>query len=151
VWRPIVSSIARVAALSRRLAGIAIAVWNCGHSGGSSEMAGEVVDGRLDLALVALAGNAPPGLTLIPLASEPIIQSLVEALRDVVSVPIRDHQVDPDPRCGEPRADPPGPRRDRRSDTMSAIGFIGLGAMGSRIAARLLDAGHHLYGTNRAP
>jgi 3-hydroxyisobutyrate dehydrogenase-like beta-hydroxyacid dehydrogenase len=31
----------------------------------------------------------------------------------------------------------------------TAIGFIGLGAMGSRIAARLLDAGHHVYGTNR--
>jgi 3-hydroxyisobutyrate dehydrogenase-like beta-hydroxyacid dehydrogenase len=31
----------------------------------------------------------------------------------------------------------------------TAIGFIGLGAMGSRIAARLLDAGHHMYGTNR--
>jgi len=32
---------------------------------------------------------------------------------------------------------------------MSTIGFIGLGAMGSRIAGRLLDAGHHVYGTNR--
>ncbi|MGZ4326154.1 MAG: NAD(P)-dependent oxidoreductase [Solirubrobacteraceae bacterium] len=32
---------------------------------------------------------------------------------------------------------------------MSTIGFIGLGAMGSRIAARLLDAGHDVYGTNR--
>ena len=30
-----------------------------------------------------------------------------------------------------------------------AIGLIGLGAMGSRIAARLLDAGHPVYGTNR--
>jgi 3-hydroxyisobutyrate dehydrogenase-like beta-hydroxyacid dehydrogenase len=29
------------------------------------------------------------------------------------------------------------------------IGFIGLGAMGSRIAGRLLDAGHNIYGTNR--
>ena len=29
------------------------------------------------------------------------------------------------------------------------IGLIGLGAMGSRIAARLLDAGHPVYGTNR--
>jgi 3-hydroxyisobutyrate dehydrogenase-like beta-hydroxyacid dehydrogenase len=29
------------------------------------------------------------------------------------------------------------------------IGFIGLGAMGSRIATRLLDAGHNVYGTNR--
>jgi 3-hydroxyisobutyrate dehydrogenase-like beta-hydroxyacid dehydrogenase len=32
---------------------------------------------------------------------------------------------------------------------MTTIGFVGLGAMGSRIAARLLDAGHELYGTNR--
>jgi 3-hydroxyisobutyrate dehydrogenase-like beta-hydroxyacid dehydrogenase len=32
---------------------------------------------------------------------------------------------------------------------MSAIGFVGLGAMGSRIAARLLDGGHELHGTNR--
>jgi 3-hydroxyisobutyrate dehydrogenase-like beta-hydroxyacid dehydrogenase len=34
---------------------------------------------------------------------------------------------------------------------MSMIGFIGLGAMGSRIAARLIDAGHQVYGTNRTP
>jgi 3-hydroxyisobutyrate dehydrogenase-like beta-hydroxyacid dehydrogenase len=32
--------------------------------------------------------------------------------------------------------------------TMTAIGFVGLGAMGSRIAGRLL-AGNQLYGTNR--
>jgi 3-hydroxyisobutyrate dehydrogenase-like beta-hydroxyacid dehydrogenase len=32
---------------------------------------------------------------------------------------------------------------------MSTIGFIGLGAMGSRIAGRLLDSGHGVYGTNR--
>jgi 3-hydroxyisobutyrate dehydrogenase-like beta-hydroxyacid dehydrogenase len=32
---------------------------------------------------------------------------------------------------------------------MSSIGFIGLGAMGSRIAGRLLDAGHRVSGTNR--
>jgi 3-hydroxyisobutyrate dehydrogenase-like beta-hydroxyacid dehydrogenase len=32
---------------------------------------------------------------------------------------------------------------------MTTIGFVGLGAMGSRIATRLLDAGHELYGTNR--
>jgi len=31
---------------------------------------------------------------------------------------------------------------------MTAIGFVGLGAMGSRIAGRLLD-GNQLYGTNR--
>jgi 3-hydroxyisobutyrate dehydrogenase-like beta-hydroxyacid dehydrogenase len=32
---------------------------------------------------------------------------------------------------------------------MSTIGFVGLGAMGSRITRRLLDAGHELYGTDR--
>jgi 3-hydroxyisobutyrate dehydrogenase-like beta-hydroxyacid dehydrogenase len=32
---------------------------------------------------------------------------------------------------------------------MTTLGFIGLGAMGSRIAGRLLDAGHQVYGTNR--
>ena len=32
---------------------------------------------------------------------------------------------------------------------MSAVGFIGLGAMGGRIAGRLLAAGHEVYGTNR--
>jgi 3-hydroxyisobutyrate dehydrogenase-like beta-hydroxyacid dehydrogenase len=32
---------------------------------------------------------------------------------------------------------------------MSTIGFVGLGAMGSRIARRLLDAGNEMYGTNR--
>jgi 3-hydroxyisobutyrate dehydrogenase-like beta-hydroxyacid dehydrogenase len=31
------------------------------------------------------------------------------------------------------------------------IGFVGLGAMGSTIAARLLALGHQLYGTNRTP
>jgi 3-hydroxyisobutyrate dehydrogenase-like beta-hydroxyacid dehydrogenase len=32
---------------------------------------------------------------------------------------------------------------------MSTLGFVGLGAMGSRIAGRLLDAGNQVYGTNR--
>jgi 3-hydroxyisobutyrate dehydrogenase-like beta-hydroxyacid dehydrogenase len=32
---------------------------------------------------------------------------------------------------------------------MSSVGFVGLGAMGSRITGRLLDAGHQVYGTNR--
>jgi 3-hydroxyisobutyrate dehydrogenase-like beta-hydroxyacid dehydrogenase len=32
---------------------------------------------------------------------------------------------------------------------MTAVGFIGLGAMGGRIAGRLLAAGHEVYGTNR--
>jgi 3-hydroxyisobutyrate dehydrogenase-like beta-hydroxyacid dehydrogenase len=32
---------------------------------------------------------------------------------------------------------------------MTTIGFVGLGAMGSRIAGRFLDAGNQVYGTNR--
>jgi 3-hydroxyisobutyrate dehydrogenase-like beta-hydroxyacid dehydrogenase len=32
---------------------------------------------------------------------------------------------------------------------MTSIGFVGLGAMGSALAGRLLDAGHTVYGTNR--
>jgi len=32
---------------------------------------------------------------------------------------------------------------------MSTIGFVGLGAMGSRIAGRLLDSSNQVYGTNR--
>ncbi len=32
---------------------------------------------------------------------------------------------------------------------MSAVGFIGLGAMGAKMAGRLLGAGHRVYGTNR--
>jgi len=34
---------------------------------------------------------------------------------------------------------------------MSTVGFIGLGAMGSRLAGRLLDGGHEVCGTNRTP
>src|ERR1044072_4320802 len=44
-----------------------------------------------------------------------------------------------------PRTD----RRDRRTTAINSIGFIGLGARGSRTAARLLDAGHRVYATNR--
>src|SRR5205085_7609642 len=38
------------------------------HSGGSSELAREVREGRLDLAFVALPGDPPPGVDLTPLA-----------------------------------------------------------------------------------
>jgi len=31
----------------------------------------------------------------------------------------------------------------------TTIGFVGLGAMGSRITGRLLAAGYQVYGTNR--
>jgi DNA-binding transcriptional LysR family regulator len=43
------------------------------HVGGSIEMTQEVRDGRLDLAFVALPGDGPSGLELIPLAREPIM------------------------------------------------------------------------------
>jgi DNA-binding transcriptional LysR family regulator len=44
------------------------------HSdGGSRQMAREVIEGRMDLAFVALPDGGPPGLELIPLASEPIM------------------------------------------------------------------------------
>ena len=33
--------------------------------------------------------------------------------------------------------------------TSSTVGVVGLGTMGSRIAARLLDAGHPVHATNR--
>ena len=32
---------------------------------------------------------------------------------------------------------------------MTTLGFVGLGAMGGRIAARLLASGNAVYGTNR--
>jgi DNA-binding transcriptional LysR family regulator len=41
--------------------------------GGSAELAREVVTGRLDLALLALTGRPPAGLSLRPLASEPLL------------------------------------------------------------------------------
>jgi 3-hydroxyisobutyrate dehydrogenase-like beta-hydroxyacid dehydrogenase len=34
---------------------------------------------------------------------------------------------------------------------MSAVGVVGLGTMGSRLAGRLLEAGHDVHGTNRDP
>src|SRR3989442_476379 len=33
--------------------------------------------------------------------------------------------------------------------SVANLGFVGLGVMGGRIAKRLLDAGHHVTGTNR--
>ena len=43
------------------------------HLGGSTEMVREVRDGRLDLAFVGLPGDGPPGVELIPVATEPIV------------------------------------------------------------------------------
>jgi DNA-binding transcriptional LysR family regulator len=42
------------------------------HAGGSTQIADEVRDGRLDLAFVALPGRSWPGVTLSPLSREPI-------------------------------------------------------------------------------
>src|SRR4029078_857761 len=41
------------------------------------------------------------------------------------------------------------PRPPVAADARTRIGFIGLGAMGSRIAGRLLDAGHPVSATKR--
>jgi DNA-binding transcriptional LysR family regulator len=43
------------------------------HAGGSSAMAQQVREGRLDLAFVALPGRSPPGVQLTPLVREPIV------------------------------------------------------------------------------
>ena len=43
------------------------------HSGGSREIARDVLEGRLDLAVLALPGDGPAGLELIPVAREPIM------------------------------------------------------------------------------
>ena len=40
--------------------------------GGSADLAREVASGGLDLALLSLPGDAPPGLTVRPLAQEPL-------------------------------------------------------------------------------
>jgi DNA-binding transcriptional LysR family regulator len=45
---------------------------NVRHAGGSSAMADDVREGRLDLAFVALPGRRWPGLELLPLSREPI-------------------------------------------------------------------------------
>jgi DNA-binding transcriptional LysR family regulator len=52
---------------------------NIRHSGGSSEMARDVREARLDLAFVALPGGPPAGVELIPLASEPIVLAVPSA------------------------------------------------------------------------
>ncbi|MBM9505260.1 LysR family transcriptional regulator [Actinacidiphila acididurans] len=41
--------------------------------GGSVELAAQVTDGRLDLAFVSLPGGRPPGLSVHPLATEPLL------------------------------------------------------------------------------
>ncbi|MFC9843776.1 LysR family transcriptional regulator [Streptomyces sp. NPDC127595] len=46
--------------------------------GGSTELARQVIDGRLDLAFAALPSDYPPGLTVYPLASEPMLLACPE-------------------------------------------------------------------------
>jgi DNA-binding transcriptional LysR family regulator len=58
------------------------------HAGGSTEMAREVREGRLDLAFVALPGDGPPGVELIPLAREPIMLAVPAGHRLVKSADI---------------------------------------------------------------
>ena len=96
------------------------------------------------LAAVAERHDTTPGAVAVAWTlRNPAVDGAIVGFR-------RPDQVDPILAAAEPRTDRRGPRRDRRRRTMStAIGFIGLGAMGSRIAARLLDAGHQVYGTNR--
>src|ERR1700755_1648192 len=44
---------------------------------------------------------------------------------------------------------PTAQRAPGAPDARTRIGFVGLGTMGSRIAGRLLDAGHPVSATNR--
>jgi 3-hydroxyisobutyrate dehydrogenase-like beta-hydroxyacid dehydrogenase len=43
----------------------------------------------------------------------------------------------------------PDSAQDDGQRAISTVGIVGLGAMGSRLAGRLLDAGHAVYGSNR--
>src|SRR5262245_9872714 len=52
------------------------------------------------------------------------------------------HPLSRAPRASRPRQAPAAPR-------VTTLGFVGLGAMGSRMARRLLEAGHPLVGYNR--
>jgi DNA-binding transcriptional LysR family regulator len=58
-----------LAAFRARHPGVTV---NVRHAGGSSAMADDVRDGRLDLAFLALPGRSWPGLELVPLSREPI-------------------------------------------------------------------------------
>jgi DNA-binding transcriptional LysR family regulator len=58
------------------------------HVGGSSAMAREVQNGRLDLAFVALPADNPPGVELIPLAREPIMLAVPDQHNLATSTPI---------------------------------------------------------------
>ncbi|WP_120320875.1 NAD(P)-dependent oxidoreductase [Catellatospora citrea] len=49
---------------------------------------------------------------------------------------------------GAPRA-PPRSWAGGKEHAMDTIGYVGLGAMGGRMAGRLLDLGNRVYGTNR--
>lgn len=68
------------------------------HSGGSREMARDVLERRLDLAFVALPGDAPPGIELIPVAREPIVLAVaarhpLAARSDIALSALRDETL----------------------------------------------------------
>lgn len=58
--------------------------------GGSVELVNQVIDGRLDLAFAALPSDYPPGLTVHPLASEPMLLACPDdhpfAKREVIAL-----------------------------------------------------------------
>jgi DNA-binding transcriptional LysR family regulator len=63
-------------------------------SGGSSELARDVVEGQLDVAFTAVPGGYPPGLSVLPLASERMMLACAPehplAQRDTVGL----HEID---------------------------------------------------------
>ncbi|MFD7323327.1 LysR family transcriptional regulator [Streptomyces sp. NPDC059875] len=58
-------------------------------AGGSAELAARVVEGGLDLAFSALPGDYPPGLTVRPLASEPLVLACTH------DHPVTQHEIVP--------------------------------------------------------
>lgn len=128
------------------------------HSGGSSAMAAEVRDGRLDLAFVALPGGPPPGLELIPLASEQIMLAVPDAHPLAVSA-----EIDLAALGDEPQVDLPagwGIRMavDRSfaaagvtrsityevNDTATMVEFIRTGLAIGMLPPSLVEAGHDI-------
>jgi 3-hydroxyisobutyrate dehydrogenase-like beta-hydroxyacid dehydrogenase len=59
--------------------------------------------------------------------------------------------VEIEPSDGDGYGGPSAQVRDQKREVseMGPIGFVGLGAMGSQMAGRLLDSGYAVYGTNR--
>ena len=85
------------------------------HVGGSSEMAREVRDGRLDLAFVALPGDSPPGVELIPLAREPIMLAVPDGHPLATAAGSNSRRFETRPRSTSPRDGASGWRPTARS------------------------------------